>query len=245
VRSAALLGGGTIAAALLLVLPAFATADSRRVAISNYSWSNEVVEIDLDEHVTWHWIGPDTMHSVTGQAPPAAGLDSDPQTNQPKHAIGDDFRLDFDQPGTYEFQCKLHSTVSGTVVVSDAPGNPNSEPDPIPQSLVDLEPPNLRDIRLQSTKFGRRGTAMRYSINEPARIEIEYFRLKRKGGRKFAGYARHKGGTIGFNGVRFGVERANFGARPGRYLAKVAAIDRSANRTRETKLSFRIFRGRG
>ena len=242
-RRAAVIGGALLVAFLLL--PAFASADSRRVAISNYSWSNEVVEIDLGEHVTWHWIGPDTMHSVTGQDPPAEGLDSDPQTNQPKHLIGDDFRLDFDQPGTYEFQCKLHSTVSGSVVVSQKPGKPSSEPDPIPQSLVDLQPPNLRDARLKHDKFGRRGTALRYSIDEPARIEIEYFELKRKGGRSFAGYARHKGAGIGFNGVRFGVARNHFPARPGRYLARVSATDRFANRTRDTKFSFKIFRGEG
>ncbi len=86
---------------------------------------------------------------------------------------------------------------------------------------------------------------MKYSINERARIEIEYLRSRRGGGRKFAGYARYKGGHIGANGLRFGIERTNFPARPGRYLAKVRAIDKSANATRPFKLRFRIVRAKG
>lgn len=226
--------------AAVAVLPASAGAENRRISISNYSWSEERIEIDLGEHVSWYWIGPDTMHSVTGSSANATGLDSDPDTNQPKHRIGDSFRLDFDAPGTYEFKCKLHSTVNGEVVVSDRPGDPVSEPDPVPESRVDLSAPNLRDVRLASRRFGRRGTALRYSLDEPARIEIEYFRLRERGPKRFAGYARHKGGHIGFNSLRFGIPRTNFDPHPGRHLAKITATDRSANRTKPKKLTFRI-----
>lgn len=227
-----------------LLVPAAASADNRRISISNYAWSDIDFTIDRNEHVTWYWIGPDTMHSITGDSPNAEGIDSDPQTNQPQHRIGDTFRLDFDKPGTYSFRCKLHSTVNGTVTVSSDPGDPVTEPDPIPRSQVDLKAPNLRDLRIGSSAFGRKGTSLKYSINERARIEIEYFRNKRRGGRSFAGYARHKGGHIGANGLRFGVKRTNFPARSGRYLAKVRAIDNSANATRPFKLRFRIRGGR-
>jgi len=134
--------------------------------------------------------------------------------------------------------------VNGTVTVSSTPGDPITEPDPIPRSKVDLEAPNLRDLRLGSTTVRRKGTSMKYSINERARIEVEYLRSKRRGGRQFAGYARYKGGHIGANGLRFGIRRTNFPARPGRYLAKVRAIDRSANATRPFKLRFRIVRAK-
>ena len=240
-RRPRLLVGLTLVACL--ALPAAAGADSRRISISNYEWSDAAIQIDLGEHVTWYWIGPDTMHSVTGDGPPAQGLDSDPQTNQPRHRIGDEFRLDFDEPGIYGFRCKLHSTVRGTVEVSDTPGDPGSDPDPVPRSEVDLGPPNLRDVRLQRSSFRRRGTSLRYSVNERARIEVEYFRLGKRG-RRFAGYARNKGGHIGFNGIRFGGAREHFRARPGRYLAKVVAIDQSANRTRPVEVRFRILGGR-
>lgn len=225
-----------------LLVPSAASADNRRISISNYAWSEMEFTIDRNEHVSWYWIGPDTMHSITGDSPDSEGIDSDPQVNQPQHRIGDTFRVDFNKPGTYSFRCKLHSTVRGTVTVSSTPGDPVTEPDPIPRSQVDLEAPNLRDLRLGSSTVRRRGTSMRYSINERARIEIEYLRDKRRGGRRFAGYARYKGGHIGANGLRFGIERTNFPARPGRYLAKVRAIDKAANATRPFKLRFRIIR---
>jgi plastocyanin len=231
-------------AAGALLVPAAASAENRRISISNYAWSDQDFTIDRGEHVSWYWIGPDTMHSITGDSPNAKGIDSDPQTNQPQHRIGDTFRVDFDNPGTYSFRCKLHSTVNGTVTVSSTPGDPITEPDPIPRSKVDLEAPNLRDLRLGSTTVRRKGTSMKYSINERARIEVEYLRSKRRGGRQFAGYARYKGGHIGANGLRFGIRRTNFPARPGRYLAKVRAIDRSANATRPFKLRFRIVRAK-
>jgi plastocyanin len=231
-------------AAGALLVPAAASAENRRISISNYAWSDQDFTIDRGEHVSWYWIGPDTMHSITGDSPDAKGIDSDPQTNQPQHKIGDTFRVDFDNPGIYSFRCKLHSTVNGTVTVSSTPGDPITEPDPIPRSKVDLEAPNLRDLRLGSTTVRRKGTSMKYSINERARIEIEYLRSKRRGGRQFAGYARYKGGHIGANGLRFGIRRTNFPARPGRYLAKVRAIDKAANATRPFKLRFRIVRAK-
>ncbi len=231
---------------LPLLLPAGADAANRRIAISNYSWSDSQIAIDRGEHVTWYWIGPDTMHSITGDNAAAAGLDSDPQTNQPQHRIGDEFRLDFDQPGVYEFRCKLHATVRGSVTVSDQPGDPVTEPDPIPESQVDLSPPRLRDVRIDRTRVFRKGTSMKYSIDERARVEIEYYRLRKRGRKpKFAGWARYKWGHIGFNRLRFGVRRKKFKAKPGRYLAEVRAIDEAANETRPTKLRFEILRRKG
>lgn len=225
-----------------LLAPMAADAANRRISISDYSWSERDLEIDRGEHVTWYWIGPDTMHSVTGDNVAAAGLDSDPQTNQPQHRIGDQFRLDFEQPGTYAFRCKLHSTVRGTVTVSDTPGDPISEPDPIPQSRVDLSAPNLSDVRINRTRVFRRGTSLQYSIDERARIEIEYYLLRKGRQRKFAGWARYRWGHVGINRLRFGIRRKRFKAKPGRYLAEVRAFDEAANETRPTRLRARILR---
>jgi plastocyanin len=240
----AALAGALAALILALALvPSEASAANRRIAIGDFMWSDDELRIDKGEHVTWYWIGPDTLHSVTGQGPPASGLDSDPGTNFPDHDIGDTFKLDFDTPGTYKFQCKLHSSVRGTVTVSDKPGDPVAEPDPVPKSRVDRKAPNLRNVRIDRTAFRRNGTSMKYSINEPARVDLEYFQLRRGGKRKrFAGYARHKRGYVGLNRLRFGIRRSHFKARPGRYIAKVTATDESANTTRPTKLRFRILK---
>ncbi len=70
------------------LLPAAADAANRRISISDYRWSSPDIHIDLGEHVTWYWVGPDTMHSVTGDSPNSLQFDSDPQTGQPNHDIG-------------------------------------------------------------------------------------------------------------------------------------------------------------
>jgi plastocyanin len=237
----------TIAAALALglALPATAAADNRRIAISGYAWSDAELELDRGEHVTWYWVGPDTLHSITGTNSAAEGLDSDPGTLWPDHEVGDTFQLTFDQPGTYEFQCKLHSLVNGQVKVSSQPGDPVSEPDPIPEPRVDLTPPNLRDVYLSESSFGRNGAALRYSLNERARVAAEIFELRPGKRPKFAGYATYRSGHIGLNTVRFGKQRKSFAAKPGKYSAKITATDRFANTTRPLQIKFKIWNRNG
>lgn len=224
---------------LLAVLPAVASGANRRVAISDYRWSLEDVQIDLGEHVTWHWTGPDTLHSVTGDSPNSAGIDSDPNKGQPEHVIGDSFRVDFDQPGTYRFRCKIHSTVNGTVTVSATPGDPITEPDPVPRSSVDLKRPRMSDIRLAKTTFRRPGTRLHFAVGERSRVSADYYRFDREGKRRFAGYANWEG-TVGFNTVPFGNRREHFKPRPGRYVAVISATDRSANTGGDHRVRFRI-----
>ncbi len=172
---AAALGG--LALAVVLLAASSASAANRRVAISHYRWSAPQIQLDLGEHVTWYWVGPDTMHSVTGSSANDAGLDSDPGKATPRHQIGDSFELTFNTPGTYDFQCKLHPTVRGTVHVSSVPGDPDTEVDPVPKSHVDLTAPYVDGLSLRSSSFGKRGTSLRYGIDERATVDAEYYRL--------------------------------------------------------------------
>lgn len=231
---------GILALALAAALaPSIASAANRRVSISNYRWSDPDIHINLGEHVTWYWIGPDTMHSVTGDSPNAAGLDSDPNTSNPNHRIGDSFRLDFNKPGTYQFRCKLHSTVRGTITVDPVPGDPNTEPDPVPKTNVDLKPPHLTDIELAARRFGRHGTNLRFSVGEDAKVSADYYRYDPKGHRHFAGYATWPAHT-GYNGVRLGTHRNHFAPRPGSYLAVLRATDTAQNVSPPRRLHFDI-----
>jgi plastocyanin len=223
----------------LALLPALAGAANRRVEISDYHWSDADLHLDLGEHVTWYWTGPDTMHSVTGDSPSSAGLDSDPNTGNPNHKIGDSFKLEFDQPGTYKFRCKLHSLVKGTVTVSAAPGDPVTEPDPVPKSKVDLRPPRLREVKLGARRFGRRGTNLRFALGEDARLAADYYRYDRVGRRHFAGYADWSAHT-GYNGVKLGTNRKHFDPRPGSYLAVLRATDDSKNVSDPRRVTFHI-----
>ncbi len=230
------LGLALLVALLLVAAPA--DAANRRISISDYQWSDDDLHIDLGEHVTWYWTGPDTMHSITGQPPNATQWDSDPGT-LPNHPIGYDYRLDFDAPGVYEFQCKIHSLVRGTVTVSDTPGDPLAEPDPVPKSNVDLKAPTMRRIALPA-KFGPRGAPLTYSMNEAGKLEVEYYRYSRSGKPRFAGYATYKA-HVGFNNARIGKRKPHFKPKAGRYLAELRVSDAARNVAKAKKRRFRIW----
>lgn len=227
------------ALAVTLSLAPAASASNRRIAIGDYRWSDPAIEINAGEHVTWYWVGPDTMHSITGISPNDLGVDTDPGTNQPHHQIGDSYQLTFNQPGTFQFHCKLHSTVRGQVVVDPIPGDPNTEPDPVPKSNVDLKPPRIRDLRLAARTVGRRGTNLSYALGEEGKLSADYYRYDAKGHRHYAGYATWPG-HVGYNGVRFGAHRKHFRPRPGGYLAILRATDDASNTSKPRRLHFSI-----
>jgi plastocyanin len=228
-----------LAAALALAAPALGA--NQRIAIGHYRWSNPEVHVDLGEHVTWYWVGPDTMHSVTGVSPNDQGLDSDAGNDQPRHAVGSSFQLSFNTPGTYSFQCKLHSVVHGEVVVSSTPGDPNAEPDPVPPNDVDLNPPHLSDVKLDSTAVSASGgTRLLMGLNERGAADAEIYRINGREHRKdFAGWQSWKT-YVGFNHVRFGDPSKHFKPRPGNYVAKLRATDGSNNTTKPQTLRFSI-----
>ena len=219
-------------------MPALADASNRRISISNYQWSDPEIHIDLGEHVTWYWTGPDTLHSVTGTSANAKQWDSDPGT-LPDHRVGDDFQLSFDHPGTYTFQCKLHSLVRGTVVVSGNPGDPSSEPDPVPKNNVDTKKPVLRDARI-APKFGPRGAPLQYSMSEASKLDVEYYRYEGKGRKKYAGYAVYKS-HVGYNNARLGVRKPHFKPKAGRYMVELRATDQHNNTSKVQRLKFRVW----
>jgi plastocyanin len=235
---------GMVLALGLLAAPA-AQAANRRVAIGDYRWSSPQLHLNLGEHVTWYWVGPDTMHSVTGTSANDAGWDSDPNAATPRHRIGDSFQLTFSDPGTYDFQCKLHPTVAGMVTVSSTPGDPNTEVDPIPHSHVDLTAPHADQVSLRSHAFRRRGTLLRFGIDERASVDAEYHRLvtRRRSGkpprRRFAGWQRWHA-SVGYNQVRFAGPSRHFRPRPGRYVAALRFTDAANNTARVRHLRFRI-----
>jgi plastocyanin len=217
-----------------------AQATNQRVAISNYQWSIPDVNIDLGEHVTWYWTGPDVVHSVTGDAPNDASIDSDPGNPLPNHPVGDSFAVDFDQPGVYPFRCKLHPSVRGTITVSATPGDPEGEPaQPVPKNNVDTKAPEIRQISLDPKTFRGRGAQLHFSISERSKLDGEYYRIDRKGRRSFAGWAKWKS-YVGLNEIRFGGRSKHFEARPGRYVADVRATDYDNNTSRARSVHFRI-----
>jgi plastocyanin len=223
----------------MLLAPA-ADAANTRVSIANYAWSQPRVEVNLGEKVTWDWLGPDLAHSVTGISANDLQWDSDPVTDSPSHQPGDSYTLQFDQPGEYFFQCKLHAAVRGEVVVSDVPGNPNSDPGPQPPLNLDLRPPTLGAAHLAkpSTK-GHKGIAFSAQVSERGKLDAEYYRLAPSGKRVYNGFATWKT-FIGINHLRLGARWKHFRARPGRYLVVLRASDEAANESKPLRKRFTI-----
>lgn len=228
------------AVATLLCAAPVAGASNTRVSISNFAWSSPTVQIDLGEKVTWDWIGPDLAHSVTGISPNAVQWDSDPQTDAPSHRPGDSFTLQFSQPGVYQFRCKLHSVVRGEVVVSDVPGNPDSDPGPQAPLRLDVSRPTLGGVALRRSRFrAGRGTRASARISERGTLDGEYYLLHPGGRRTYRGYAVWKT-FIGINHFHLAARGAHFRARPGRYEVVLRATDLAANSSKPVQKRFTI-----
>jgi plastocyanin len=242
-----LLGGpGRLALPLLaaivacLALASPATALNTRVSITNFEWSNKQVHIDLGEKVTWDWLGPDLAHSVTGVSADALGWDSDPNTDAPDHRPGDSYTIQFTAPGTYQFQCKLHSFVRGEVVVSDVRGDPSSDPGPQPPLNIDVVRPTLGGVALKRSSFrGDKGVGTRANVSERGSLDAEYYRVNSKGEQVFNGYATWRA-HIGINHLALATRGKHFKARPGRYRAVLRATDLAANESKPVTKGFTI-----
>lgn len=234
---------GITAFSLLLLLAAVlapaAGATNTRVSIAYYKWSNKEVHIDLGEKVTWDWLGPDLAHSVTGISANAKQWDSDPHTDAPFHRAGYSYTLQFNQPGTYVFQCKLHPVVRGDVIVSDVPGDPNSDPGPQPPLNVDVTRPVLSRAKLGTrTAHGGTGVPLSLRLSEKGHLEAQYYRLT-GARRSYAGFKTWKA-RAGTNRLRLGARWKHFEAQPGRYEAVLRATDAAANESKPLKLRFTI-----
>lgn len=225
---------------LAAVLAPAAGAVNTRVSIAYYKWSNPEVHVDLGEKVTWDWLGPDLAHSVTGVSANAKQWDSDPHTDAPFHRAGYSFTIQFNQAGTYTFQCKLHPFVRGNVVVSDVPGDPNSDPGPQPPLNIDVTPPKLSGVVLAKHRAkGGAGVPLTAKTSEKGHLEAQYYRLAPGGKRGYAGFARWKT-RAGVNHLKLGAKWKRFPALPGRYEAVLRASDGSANESKPVTRSFAI-----
>lgn len=224
-----------------------AGATNTRVSIGGFEWSKDP-EIDLGEKVIWHWVGPDTAHSVTGIGPGGVGVDSDPMVSTPNHPIGDTFEYTFDQPGTYSFACKLHSSVRGTVSVSENPGDSLSDPGPAPEVFWDEEAPQLDEVVPLGTVLrpGGPGAKLAFAVSEVGIADVEYYRFVRQGtgtrarwGRRYVGYSEWPT-YIGYNVVRYGAKSNTFSALPGRYAGLLRVTDGSNNIAGPVEFRFKI-----
>lgn len=125
------------------------------------------------------------------------------------------------------------------VYVSAQPGDPGTEVDPVPEINFDLTPPHLSELRLESRRFGREGTTLRFGVDEPSKLDAEYYAMRHGHRDRFAGW-RIWHAHVGYNDVPFGGRSKHFRARPGRYVTVIRATDTSHNTGAKRVRRFRI-----
>ena len=92
------------------------------------------------------------------------------------------------------------------------------------------------------TGFRRRGTRLRYSLSEPARVALRIKRARNGRYRTIATLTRR--GAAGANTIRFTGRVGRRALRPGRYRAVLTATDAAGNRSAPRAIRLRIARVR-
>lgn len=218
-----------LGAAVALVAAAPAQATSRKIAIGDFQWSPHDVTVSLNDTVEWFWVGPDLQHSVTGTSANALRMDSDPGRT-PEHGPGDRFTLKFTVPGTYEFHCKLHQIVGGTVTVLGTPGDGAPSPDPDPVVRIDTTPPVIDGVSVRGTR-GRQ--TVKYTLDEAGKVTVDL--EKRRGRRWVFVTSRILVGHVGYNEGRIRGRLTK-----GRWRMFLRAADAENNQSRDAVATFTV-----
>jgi plastocyanin len=85
------------------------TSQGSRVAIENFSFDPQTIELEVGAQVTWVNNDP-AEHTVTGD---------DPALHSDTLASGDAFSARINEPGTYTYQCSIHPEMTARIQVSE------------------------------------------------------------------------------------------------------------------------------
>jgi plastocyanin len=205
-----------VSAVLFACLSAPAMGASQGVTIANFAYSPGTVNVNVGDTVTWTWSGPDTNHSVTANAGQAESFDSDPggPPSSADHLPGSTFPHTFTHAGTFSYVCRVHSFMTGKVVVS-GPGGP------------DVTAPAISSLKGSGSK--RR---VSFKLSEAAAVRVAVKPLSRKGRTRTVKAA----GRLGSNRVSL----KKLKLKPGRYRATVRATDSAGNRSAAKSTTFRV-----
>jgi plastocyanin len=188
-----------------------------QVDIANQSFAPRDVQIYQGDSIIFTWKGPDTNHSATGD-----NFDSD-AGKQPAavfHPIGDTYAVTFNDVGTFNYHCKVHPSMTGTVAVQAVPGPPT----PVA--------PKLTKVSAKPAAFTRR-TTLHFTLDTPASVRA----ILRRGTKtlKEVDFLAHPGQNT---------HKVNFGSRlkPGKATLRVVAVDQTsglASKTASLKVQIR------
>jgi hypothetical protein len=128
------------------------------------------------------------------------------------------------------------------VIVSDTPGNPNDDPDPIPKLTISLVRPTLNDTFLMPASPRASGADLHFALDDPATVDAEVWHADRQGQTTtFAGWNDWKG-HVGYNDVPLVFHRGHLLLKPGHYVAYLLATDPFYNVSRRLVVRFTVRR---
>ena len=99
-----------------------AAAANASVTISNFSFTPAGVTVAVGESVTWNHAQQGVPHTVSSDSPGV--FESGTMSN------GNTFVKTFTAAGTFTYHCNIHSTMTGSVVVTGAAAATNTPPAP-------------------------------------------------------------------------------------------------------------------
>jgi plastocyanin len=164
--------GIVVALAVLATAPAadpHAGHGATWIGISQFKYTPDSATIYAGDSVLWTWNGPDTDHSVTADAGQSMQFDSDAGKSDAQilHPVNDGYGVTFNEPGSYRYHCRVHSSMTGTITVQPAPVAPTASA------------PKLTRVSAKPKRFCRRcSTTVRYTVDGPASMRAV---LRRRG----------------------------------------------------------------
>jgi plastocyanin len=198
------------------------------VSVANFAFTPASVTINQGDSVTWTFAGPDTNHSVTSDPGQADSFDSDPgrTPTAADHIPGSTFAHTFNTSGTFTYICKVHSFMTGKVVVN----GPNGEPpaDTTAPAITKASATGGRKCKKGARNCKAKPTTVRFRLSEDARVKLTV--------------AKHPAANLtrsfkaGARNFRLSVKKLP----PGKYTAKLTATDAAGNASPATPVKIKV-----
>jgi len=124
-------------------------AETKTVTIKDFEFTPKELTINVGDTVMWENDGP-SVHSATS----TGGVFDSGAIN-----VGEDFSFTFTKAGTFNYACKFHDIMQGTITVGEAAPAPAAAPAAQPSGAVDASDQPLVDgsITVASVTAGQDG----------------------------------------------------------------------------------------
>jgi plastocyanin len=194
-----------------------APAVAADVTIKNFAFDPATITVNQGDSVTWTWAGPDTNHSVTSDPNQADSFDSDPgrTPSAADHIPGSTFAHTFNTSGTFTYLCKVHSFMTGKVVVNGPGGEP--PPDTTAPVLSKVSATGGRKCKKGAKNCKAKATTVRFTLSEDATVKLAV--------------PKHPAANVtrsfkaGARNIKLSVKKLP----PGKYTVKLTATDAAGN----------------